>query len=481
MENSADNVDMEEDNFVKELQAALNKKQEWYNTECLQNLLAQYRLMHTCVKTLYDNFVKKSLVIPDPYRLDQKISDIIVPEVTPFAESENAKVFGERFSNYETMLDYICTYFRFSMENFTIQTVKKLIDFNNVFDWENLSTNSAKANTRALASSVASAKNGAPNVIQSMINDSVSKCSQASSVIGRMLNELGIFQRELYKGGLRRDLFDHPDFDKAKAAESGDAELAEIKRLYTKVTGKKNFYNDLVNEIIEEDHAPDKEKRRAAVLDRVAIKGTVKVEAKKAAGPDTKEMLMQSVLAVGATAPTLMQLHSKLAENFDLLYMRKSTFFNKLIAALKKAFHIAEKERVCTVPVKDAKTGAEHTQKIKVNEFLADISRKERVYNGIGNKGPEFAKISSANEDAILSFVNKQISELQSEFVIMNSLDAYFKSEVEAEFKARVKGMQIELSALRNSIINANKKRAEYASFKEENEQMRKLGISDNA
>ena len=471
---------MEVDNFANELQTALNKKQEWYNSECLQSLLAEYRLMHTCVRTLYENFVKKSLITPDPYRLDKKISEIVVPPSSPFADSEINKVFGERFSDYETMLDFICTYFRFSMENFTIQKVKQLIDFNNVFDWENLSTNSAKSNTRALAVSVTNAKNGAPNVVQSMINDSVSKCAQAAGVIGKMLNELGLFQRELYKGGLRRDLFDHPDFNKEKAAESADAELAEIKRLYSKVTGKKNFYNDLVNEIIEEDHAPDKESRRAAVLDRLAIKGTPRVEAKKSTGPDTKEMLMQAVLAVGATAPTLIQLHAKLGEDFDLLYLKKSTFFNKLIAALKKALHIPEKERVVMVPIKDAKTGAEHTQKLKVNEFLSDLSRKERVYNGIGNKGPEFSKISSANEDAVLSFLNKQISELQSVFVMINALDSYFKTGVEAEYKVRVKGMQIELSALRNSIINANKKRAEYASFKEENEQMRKLGISDN-
>ena len=56
-----------------------------------------------------------------------------------------------------------------------------------------------------------------------------------------MLNELGVFQRELYKGELRKDLFEHPDFNKAKAAESAEAELAEIKRLYAKVTGKKTL------------------------------------------------------------------------------------------------------------------------------------------------------------------------------------------------------------------------------------------------
>ena len=102
------------------------------------------------------------------------------------------------------------------------------------------------------------------------------------------------------------------------------------------------------------------------------------------------------------------------------------------------------------------------------------------MYSGIAAKGHEFQRIETANEDAVLGFVNKQVSELQSIFVIINSFDAYFKNEVATENKAKVKGMQIELSALRNSIINANKKRSDYASFKEESEQMRKLGITDN-
>ena len=348
---------MEEDNFKEELQQALSKKQEWYNSECLQDLLSQYRLLHTCVKNLYESFVKKSLIVPDPYRLDKKISSIVVPESTPFSESDIANVFGARFSDYETMLDFICTYFRFSTENLTLPNVKKLIDFNKVFEWDDLSMNNAKMNTRALAITVNNAKNGAPNVVQSMINDSVAKCGQTVKIIGKQLADLAVFQRELYKGGLRHDLFDHPDFDKQKAAESAEGELAEIKRLYTKVTGKKNLYTDLVNEIIEEDHGPDKEGKRAAVLERLTVKGTVKAEAKKKNGPNTKEMLMQAVLAIGACAPTLIQLHTKLAENFDILFTRKATLWNKFIGLLKKALNLRDKERICQVPVKDAKTG----------------------------------------------------------------------------------------------------------------------------
>ena len=472
---------MEEEKFREELQQALAKKQEWYDSECLQNLLSQYRLMHSCVKNLYECFVKKSLITPDPYRLDKKISEIVVPESTPFSESEIPKVFGERFSDYETMFDFICTYFRFSTENFTIQNVKKLIDFNKAFEWDDLSMNNPNMNTRALAITVNNAKNGAPNVVQSMINDSVAKSAQATKEIARILNELGVFQRELYKGGLRKDLFEHPDFDKAKAAESAENELAEIKRLYTKVTGKKNFYNDLVNEILEEDHGPDKERKQAAVFERLAIKSVTKTEEKKKTGPDTKEMIMQAVMAIAACAPTIIQLHAKLSENFEVLFTRKATFWNKLMALLIKAFNLKEKERICELPIKDAKTGVERIQKLNVSEFVIDLTKKERIYNGIGVKGIEYQRIESASEDAILAFVNKQISEIQSAFVIINALDAYFKNKVAAEHKARIKGMQIELSALRNSIINANKKRAEYASFKEEAAQMQKLGISNNA
>ena len=261
---------------------------------------------------------------------------------------------------------------------------------------------------------------------------------------------------------------------------SPEAEMAEIKRLYPKVIGKKAFYNDLVNEIIAEDQGTNKEKLQAAVLSRLEIIEAVKTQQKKKAAPDGKELLMATVLSIGAMAPTLTQLRAKLDENFKVLNTKKTGFFTKLEELLKKAFHLKEKEKVINLPVKDTKTVFEKIQKLHVNDFMANLFRKEHVYTGIAAKGPEYSKIESADEDAILVFVNKQISETQSDFTIINALDAYFKNNVDEGSKMKVKGMQIELSALRNSIINANKKRGEYASFKEESEQMKKLGISDN-
>ena len=472
---------METSNFSVEFQEALNKKQVWFNTVSLQELLTQYRLLHTCVHNLFDTLTKKNIIIPDPYRLDKKISEITLPETAPFSDNDMSKVFGARFSEYETMLDYICTYYRFTVENLSIPTVKKMIEFNKVFDWDNVSTNNTKMNTRALAISLGNAKMGAPGVIQSMINDGVAKCAQSIVVINKILNELGVFQRELYKGELRKDLFEHPDFNAEKAFSSPDAEMAEIKRLYAKVIGKKKvFYNDLVQEIIDEDQSPEKEKKQAAALARLQIKEEGKKEKKQKAGPNSKELIMTTVLSIGAMGPTLVQLHNKLEENFEVLFAKKKTLLSKLVDALKQVFHIKEKEKIVMISVKDAKTGFEKTQKLNVADFLLDLSRKERVYNGIGTKGPEYSKIESSNEDAILMFVNKQISEIQSVFTTINALDSFFKNNTDTLARAKMKGMQIELTALRNSIVNTNKKRGDYANLKMEVEQMKKLGITEN-
>ena len=84
-----------EDNksFESQLQLMLVEKQKWYNEERLLELLEEFRLLHTCVRTIYDFFIKKSLLIEDPYRMDQRISDIEIPNTETFGENEIQTVY----------------------------------------------------------------------------------------------------------------------------------------------------------------------------------------------------------------------------------------------------------------------------------------------------------------------------------------------------------------------------------------------------
>jgi hypothetical protein len=468
----------EKTDFIDILYDSLNNKQEWFNKERLPQMLEAYRLVFTCVKNLNELFVEKSLIEADPYKLDRRISDIVVPDTTIFPEPETAVVLGTRLSEYETMLDFICTYLVFSVENISFSRIKLLMEFNAVFSWENLVLNSQSPNTRALAAVVMNAKNSTNNVTISMINDSVEKSASALANINLILKELADFQKELYKGKLRKDILSHPEFDVEKANSSPENELSEIKRVYVKVFGKKHFISEYVAEIISEDQGSQKERRRELLLKKLSIKSkTAKKENKLV---DIHSLLMNAILALGGISPILEQLHSKLSENFDLLFAKKKSFFNTLVSLLHRMFGLPEKEKSCLISVKNPKSGLVEQKKINVNSMLTDLEKKSHLYNLISSKGPEYKKIESASEDTALIFLNKQISECQQFFSLITALDEHFKKYVDIMNRNKIKGLKIDLTSLRNAIIAVNKKRGDYISNKEEIEQMKKLGIQDD-
>ena len=470
----------ESGNFEQELQAALSKKAEWFNGQQLPQTLGDYRMLHTIVKNLFELLTKKSLIIPDPYRLDKRISEIVIPDTKPFPEGDIAKEMGLRFSDYELMLDFICTYFRFSLDNLTLPKIKKLVEFNACIEWDNLSPNSAKPNTKSLAMVISNAKSGAQPVMVSMLGDAIQKSSDCLKKINSEMAELVAFQKESYKGQIRQKIIANPGFNK-EAASTSEGELAEIKRLFPKLMGKTPLYNDLVGELIKEDFDSKRDKLREDIFARLQIKAAVKKEeTTKKKGPDTKAMLIETVFAIGGLAPTIQTLHQKLEEDFKILFSKKQGFFKALAAAFKRAFKLKEKELTVTVTLKDPKTEVGRSEVIKVNEFMSNIASKSRIYNGIAVRGPEFSKIMGATEESILGFVTKQLSEAKMLFSLINALDIHFKKEVEVINRPKLKGLQIELSALRNSIVAINKKRGEYLAVKEEHEQMKNLGMSTN-
>ncbi|MCR4742405.1 MAG: hypothetical protein K5866_06000 [Treponema sp.] len=472
---------MEVEEFYQSIEPLLRQKQEWFNNEKLQEVLSEYRILHACIHNLNELLIKKSLIHADPYRLDKRISDIVIPDTSPFPDTDTANQLGSRFSDYELMLDFLCTYYSFTVDSLNIPKIKKLLDFNAVVDWKNLYSNSSSSITRTLSNCLSSVRQNAPSVIISMINDCTGKSAAAVEKINAILNELGLFQRELYKVELRHDVFNHPEFNKQKAFTSPEEEVAEIKRLFGKVIGKrKPCYSELLQELANEDLGADKEKYRQAVLKRLEIKNVAQVAKKKKSNtPNSKKIIMDTVFCLGAIGPTLQQIYSKLTENFDVYYAKKKNFMTLLGQAFRLAFKIPEKERVCEVNIVDSQ-GISRSQKINVNEELKAIQQKVRIYSGIASKGSEYSKIENSDETAILNFLNKQVSECQSTFSKVNALDVFFKSLKDPLKRVKIKGMSLELSTLRASIINVNKKRSEYVSYKEETEQMKKLGISDN-
>lgn len=462
--------------FSKKVIEAVESKTEWYNSTIIPQISENYRLFHTCVKNLYDLLIKKSLIKPDPYKLDRKISGIKPLDNTQFIDGERITIIGMRFSEFETMLDWICTYYKFSIDSLKIPEIKKLLDYNNSFIWNSLTPNSTMPNTRGLGQLIMEMKRGGDMLTSSSVNDIISKIQKTTNEIVRLFKDLTEFQKENYKYKIRKEIIVGGKIDQDKAFSSEAEEVAQIKKVFTSVIGKEPFYTQLVEEIAREDQASNRDQLQAAVLEKLAIKeekqktNTVQI--------DTKEMLLDAIHSLCAQSTPLSAVYTKLSENNEVIQSASSSFWAQFIAALKKAFGIKDKPVEYEVIIVEQATNNKRKQTVNFAPFNADIQKKAGFYNSFSLKNSmAYKKFQSADEQKLLEFLNKQISDLQKISIILKALDDYFKNNAPAEKRSKIKGLSMELMAIKNNMVNTNQRRAEYISYIEEQEQMKKLGL----
>lgn len=467
---------MEENNFSQTVIDAAEAKTEWYDREELPALLEQYRLLHTCVKNIFDFLVKKSLITPDPYKLDNKISDIKAPDNSPFNENERSLTIGMRFSNYESTVDFLCNYYKFSISNLTLGNIKKLVDLNNAFAWNQFTPNSAKPNTRGLAELVLRARQNLDTLTQSMVTDSLSKASRALSEITRILKELTDFQKENYKAQVRKNVFHSASYDAKAASESPAAEMAQIKKNFAAAMGKTPFYNELIDEIIQEDTAPNKDALQQALLTKLNV--AEKADKKKKKEIDTKDMIMGALRVLGALPPQLEAVSQKLDENHEILESEHNSLGDKIKRLIRKAFNLPSPPCFYNIVVGDGET--KRREKLNFQQFSTELATRSRRYASCASKDSQvYANIAAQKEEKILEFVTSQLADCNKVIKVLAGLDDFFKQAAAPSNKSKIKGIKMEITSIKNCVVKANQVRAEYAAYVEEEAQMRKLGITN--
>ncbi|QTQ16983.1 hypothetical protein [Treponema parvum] len=462
--------------FSAQLMAAVEAKTQWYNTVKLPELLENYRIMHSCVKNLYDLLVKKSRITKDPYKLEKKISDVRAPENTPFPENEVSVVLGTRFSDYESMLDFISIYFSFSISNMTLERIKNLAALNNSFLWDSLSTNSSNVNTRCLAKLIAELRVGTDPMTASALNNELSKNAKLIVSINSDIKELSEFQKEVYKVSVRKKVIGHKDFDRSAAFSSPQAEMQQIKKIFPSAMDKTPFYTALIEEIIEEDQGPGKEERRKFLFAKLQIQqDSVNRNTEKV---DPRHLLLDAIHGLAAVGPQINLMADKLRENHNVLVDQNNSRWQKFLRLLRKAFNISEPEVEYQVYITDPVTKTERKEYIKYAVFMKNLTQISQQYMLLSAKtNPIYKRIQSEASPVIVDFLNKNFSQCQRLLLELTALDDFFKSAASQSSLPKIKGMRMELTTFKNILVKANQRRVEYLSSVEEDQQFRKLGI----
>ncbi len=461
-------------NFIVQLDTAIENKAEEFNKKILPEMQKNYSIQLTAAQAIKSILLKKSLITDDPYKYDNKMTDISIPENTGFSESEKAGVIGTRLSTYEVMLDFLNNYYQFNTEFLTPKKISNLLNLNKSFLWSDFTSSSTNNNTRGLADIIQSVLTGEDNLTAGLLRDSLSHLSKTNQEINKSLEQLSQFKREKYKLWIRKLIFSKIEISQEDLTNPSKA-LKDIKKIISASEKKAPFYSDLIIELIKEDYASDSAEKHKALLKRLEANNKVEKEENKEV--NYRPYLLEGLKILGNSGPHFYEALEKIKYNNEIIYKEESGTFKKFIAAMKKAFNIKDKEREININITDPVTQIKKKQSIKYNEFINEMSKKAILFKNIANPGsPVQQKIKQFNDDLLLTNLTKYISESNELLKQMTGLDEFYKT-IKPELRGKIRGIKIEITTITNSIIKANQYRAEYTTSMEEKQQMERMGI----
>ena len=456
------------DNYIQALTEALRARADWLEKTELPKLKEELRMYHTGYTSLYHIYVKKGLINMDPYKQEAKIGELEVPKTTGFSEADKLDQLTQRLANFDNQLDFLVNFYQYSTEFLSLDRIKRIVGLVKYIDWVHFSLDSQSPMTQAVAELTNQIKIGSDALTMSVISESLSNLAKTFTPVMAHLKALSDYQRETFKLEFR-DIT-------AGMSQTEVANITTLRKKYAQVKPGAPFYSDLVEEVIKEDYSKEGPNLRSEVLKKLQIADN-KPKAQKAE-ISFKSILIDGISVLGSMASSLSDILVKLDENQSILENRKKGFFEKLMTMIQQMLNKEQDPIVYDIEYMDPVKAIPVKEKIYFHTFRGDLERKVRNLSPMASRNPStIAKLEAMPEEQLLGFLDRNVRELQSLHKVLTALDEFFKVEVDKADRDRVKGIKPELGTVKNAVLKANAKRHEYNSQKEEEEQLRRLGV----
>ena len=462
------------DTFLSDLEGVLNNYREYLNTKELPELKEHFLLY----KSVFDGFtsllLKKGLITEDPYKYDEKISEVKAPLKHPVTDSEKGGEISQRLSQFERQLDFLNHFFQFSVDFMTLPRIKDITSIVRWINWDNLSSASTEVNTQILGEIADKIKQGTDPMSISILTDSIKKLNSMSKHMLSILKKVSAYQREKYKFDVRSNILVPLSITQEQIAGNENDFFRLVKNNFRQKMGEGvPFIKSLLMEIRAEEISPEKEELKKEILKKLEVKKKVKKKKKV----NYRPLVMESLKILSSAGPVLNDALNKIQENSRLLQSRNLTFGEKFRIWIMNLSG-KSKNSVYEIEYFDEMTSVQKRTKIDFDAFLEQGFKEARIISALGNKvSATWQKLEKAPEETILTFLDKHIAAARNISLKLDPLNVYFKSELSPAERNRIRGIKLEVSSIKSSLQKAHKKRLEYVSRMEEMTQMEKLGI----
>ncbi|MDR0315700.1 MAG: hypothetical protein LBH97_02235 [Treponema sp.] len=456
-------------NYTENLSQALMARKDWFEKTELAHLKDELRVYQASYAALYSIFLKKKLINEDPYKQDTKIGELEVPETGVIPEAKRIEQMSLRLANFDNQMDFLVNFYQFGVDFLNLERIKRIVGLVRYIDWVNLTPDAQSYNTRVVAEIANQSKTGVDQLTLSIIGESLSKLSKSTASTMGILKSLTTYHKENYKLNVRGVI---------KGMPAAEATPANIKKKIASGMPGTPFYQECIDELIKEDYSGD-----GPVLQETVLKGLKIADDKpKTTKPKVsfKAILLEGIQVMGSTANILGEIGGKLDENEAVLASRKKGLWEKIRELLRQMMNAEPDEVIFDLQYTDPAKGTTVREQISFHNFRANLDKKIKILTGMLSGGSVLAKLMNMPEEQTLSYLERTIRDVQAFHRTLGALDEYFKTQVVSEDRDRIRGIKPELSTVKNCLVRANQLQYEYSAQKEEEEQLKRMGISLN-
>ncbi len=465
--------------FNTQLEEILKKYREYLEGKVVPKLREDFRIMQSVFENIYNLLLRKALIKEDPYKYEQKFTEVTIPPSGPLTESEKQNEMSHRLANYHLQLDFINTYYQLSLDFLNINRIKKLVNLIKYIDWPNLAQNATNATTATLCEYLERIKKGSDKLATGIVSDAEKQLAKLSIEILKALKALTNYHRENYKFEIRSTVLPKINFKEKQVDPLGEEAIKLVKRTFAQELAGKPFYPELIKEILAEEYSEKREELQKKLIERLKIPETKKISKKKKE-PPLKETLLEGLYILSGSRGDLEAALKKLKENSDIIEHRKLSLGEKFKRWIMKTVYRKDDSLIYEVEIPNVETGTTRKERINFTSFTNQVNKKIQLLSKLSlRSGVLYHKLREASEEQIFDFLTRQIQELEKIHKKMEALNIFFMSETPREERDKLRGIKIELSSIKNHIIKSNKKKYDYISIKEEREQLKKLGVED--
>jgi hypothetical protein len=454
---------MDNAEYQKALEQALNARAGWLNQTEFPKFKDEFRSFHVAFASLYKLLIQKKLISEDPYKHEAKIGEIVVPKMM-VPEGDKRDQLTLNLSAYDSQLDFLVNFFQFSIDFLNLENIKRILGLIRYIDWAKLVVDAPTTTTRVVAELINEARAGSDALTLNVINELTGKLGKVSGLIINYLKEATTFNRESYKLEIRQSI----------TGTMNDASVEQIKKKFSAAMPGRNFYPDLADELIKEDFSPSGEQLRSSVLKLLEIPEN-KPKAVKKEIP-FKVTLMDGLFIISTVCGALAEIAPKIEENHTLFQNRQQTLMEKIREILREMFNKEPEPVIYDIEYIDSIKGTAVKEKVNYNQFRTDLDKRMRSFASLSSKN--VTRIDAIEEKQLLTLLERAIRDAQALHKTLGGLDEYFKAEAPKESREKVRGIKPELATIKNAFIKANQKRHEYNALVEENEQLKRLGVT---